>query len=219
MKRSKIITKDGSATLHWPEYDEHYHSFHGALTESKHVFIDAGLEFQLKTLTKPIAILEMGFGTGLNALLTYQLAQKREVSVHYTTIEAFPLQKHELEQLNYDQLLGIEATVFQQIHSSKHNEELHFPYFTFQKQLCKLQDAKLESYHLIYYDAFAPSAQPELWEKSIFVKLYNSLQTNGCLVTYCAKGAVKRTLQEVGFFIEALPGPPGKREMTRAIKR
>lgn len=221
-----LVTKDGSHTLVVPPNSLTYHSVYGAITESKHVFIEAGLEhvfskFRAKT-NACLNVFEMGFGTGLNALLTLQKSTKENIAVHYTTVELYPLQTEEIKVLNYVEQLN-DKTLAQPLfllHSSNWNKDVMItPLFTLHKQQTSLLNLSFTTqFHLIYFDAFAPDAQPELWQAEMFEKLYHSL-FNGCvLVTYCSKGIVKRALQSVGFKVEKLPGPPGKREIIRATK-
>ena len=226
MKRRLLITKDGSHTIVFPDSGLTYHSIHGAIRESKHVFIEAGLDyvfskFGAKT-NECINVFEMGFGTGLNALLTLQNGAKENTPIHYTTVELHPLQPEEIKGLNYVDQLGDDtlAPSLFLLHSCNWHEDVMItPQFTFHKQNTSLLNLFFnQNFHLIYFDAFAPNAQPELWEAEVFQKLYNSLLRGGVLVTYCCKGTVKRILQSVGFIVEKLPGPPGKREMIRAIK-
>ena len=219
MKREIIKTEDGSHTIYLPELDEHYHSKHGAIQEAMHVFIEMGWRKQTKN---PVRILEIGFGTGLNAFITLLQGQKDGRKVHYTSVEAFPVPEEEYKILNFTEELnadGMEDT-FQSLHTSswekdvKINEE-----FTLHKQektFDKIDD--IEKYDLIYFDAFGPRVQPELWSEDIFRRMFESLSPGGVLVTYCAKGSVRRTMQNQGFLVERLPGPPGKREMLRATK-
>lgn len=222
MNRQLITTADGSHTLFVPQLSEHYHSVHGAVQESEHVFIRAGL-LALPTGLPSVNLLEIGFGTGLNAFLTYiynlPFAQRH---ITYTGIEAYPLEPHIAMELNYPELVNANGhrVVFHSLHTSLWEQEISIaPNFTLLKKQIQLQDLQLlPQYHLIYFDAFAPSAQPELWTAAVFEQMYRALLPGGLLCTYCAKGVVKRTLKEVGFTIEPLPGPPGKREMTRAIK-
>jgi len=224
-KPTLYLTKDGSNTLFNAELDEHYHSVHGAITESNHVFIDAGLKF-IGAEKNSVSILEMGFGTGLNALLTFLQSDELNLDVKYHTLEAYPLTWGQVVDLNYLQLLEVpkQEELFKTLHECDWDTEYKLgPNFYFTKQKAFLENLTEEentpSYDIIYYDAFAPSAQPELWTPEIFKFLYNRLNNSGVLTTYCAKGQVKRDLKSVGFEVESLPGPPGKREMTRAIKR
>ncbi|WP_347157388.1 tRNA (5-methylaminomethyl-2-thiouridine)(34)-methyltransferase MnmD [Pontibacter chitinilyticus] len=215
-------TKDGSNTLFVPELNEHYHSVHGALQESQHVFIKYGLEHVLQT-KKDVKILEVGFGTGLNAILTFPFAQAKQAFIQYDTLEKYPLAADVVEQLHYERIiLNPELyEVFLQMHQATWNKPVDLiPYFTLQKIHETLEEfiAPDQYYDLVYFDAFAPDKQPELWAAAIFDKLYKALRPGGVLVTYCAKGSFKRSLKAAGFTVEALPGPPGKREMTRGLK-
>ncbi|MFK7809961.1 MAG: tRNA (5-methylaminomethyl-2-thiouridine)(34)-methyltransferase MnmD [Saprospiraceae bacterium] len=216
-----IKTADGSHSLHSNRFEVAYHSCHGAIQETNHVFIEAGLLFQLKA-NQPLEILELGLGTGLNAFMTYLKAEELNIPVTYTSLEQFPISWELAQQCNYLEELDADkdSNAFQQIHISPPNEWQRLSSnFRFKKINA---DAKAyesaEKYSLVYYDAFAPDAQPELWTASIFQRMYDMMLPGGVLVTYCAKGVVKRTLKAVGFRLESIPGPPGKREMTRAHK-
>ncbi len=219
MKRKVITTADGSTTIQLEDWNEQYHSKHGAIQEAYHVFIKHGLE---AVQQNTISILEMGFGTGLNTLITYLEAKARGLVIDYVGIEAFPVASEELKQLNYIVELGHPELqpVFDQMHAvSWENRHELAPFFNLKKQ--KLDFSAVDSsnlFNLIYYDAFGPRVQPELWTAPLFHKMYDALQSGGVLVTYSAKGSVRRAMQEVGFRVERLPGPPGKREMLRAIK-
>jgi len=213
-------TADGSDTLYSTEMDESYHSVNGAVQESLHVFIKAGLQEVCK---QKIRILEIGFGTGLNALLTWREAQKSHLDIDYVTIEAYPVSENIIQNLNYNELeTGLPADAFQQMHLTAWNtpEILQESVFRLTKINADFTRFILtEKYDLIYFDAFAPEKQPEMWEEELFHKIFQTLNTNGILVTYCAKGEVRRRLQRSGFETERIPGPPGKREMLRATKR
>jgi len=218
---SLLITADGSHTLYLQEWDETYHSRHGALTESLHVFIQHGFYYPEEN---PVRILEVGFGTGLNAWLTAIEAEKSRKKVFYHAFDDYPLDRVVIASLNYPSLphgKGHESFFFR-IHEAPWNETVALsPFFDIQKTLADLTTASLagETYHLIYYDAFAPSKQPALWTEEILKTMYLSLTAGGVLVTYCAKGEVQRILRRCGFTVEKLPGPPGgKREMIRAKK-
>ncbi|MCB0571631.1 MAG: tRNA (5-methylaminomethyl-2-thiouridine)(34)-methyltransferase MnmD [Phaeodactylibacter sp.] len=221
MKAGHVFeTQDGSHSVLSEEYGVSYHSKYGAIQESMHVFIESGFRYKAPVSNK-LSILEAGFGTGLNAVLTLLEASRHRTSVYYETIEAFPLQASEARLLNYPALLGEEAAEhFMQLHELDWDQPHTItPYFTFRKRLSRLEEAQYEhTFDIVYYDAFAPGAQPYLWEEPVLEKMYNALGEGGVLVTYCAKGAVKRVLKNLGFTIEALKGPPGKREMTRAVK-
>ncbi|MCC6691185.1 MAG: tRNA (5-methylaminomethyl-2-thiouridine)(34)-methyltransferase MnmD [Bacteroidia bacterium] len=219
-----IKTEDGSHTLYLPDKNEHYHSYHGAITESKHVFIQNGLEYYLaNTSTNSLTVFEIGMGTGLNVFLTYlKLLELTRLQINYFAIEPFPLQEIVWSLLNYPEFLNAEnrKNIFHSIHTEKFDTPIYLSdRFTFLKQQKTLQ--QLEStttVYIVFFDAFAPRVQPELWTKEIFQKIYNLLKPGGILVTYCAKGEVKRNLKSVGFKVESLAGPPGKREMIRAAK-
>lgn len=219
MKREVIITSDGSTTIRIDELDENYHSTHGAIQESMHIFIVNGIS----TISKSkIRVLEIGFGTGLNALLTEEFAKKNNIKVEYVGIEAYPISIGEKKQLNYCEKLSERSfEIFDEIHSCLWGDLITInECFSLKKIEIKAEDLKLknELFDIIYFDAFAPNVQESLWTTLIFQKMFNLLNNNGYLVTYCAKGQVKRDLKSVGFRVVSLPGPPGKREMTKAIK-
>jgi len=219
MERKIITTKDGSYTVQVPDWNVTYHSTHGAVQESMHVFIQTGLQYLLQQQhTEKIYVFEMGFGTGLNALLTAIEAQKTDVAIYYTAVELYPLSASEIAALNYDELLNDNTHLFHQLHQCKWNEAVAITdHFTLEKIKANLLDyTPHQLFNLIYYDAFDPAAQPELWTQAIFEKLYNMLTDNGILVTYCSKGDVRRAMQAAGFRVTKLPGPPGKREIVRA---
>lgn len=219
MKREIIITSDGSTTIHLPDWDEHYHSKHGAIQEAYHVFIKNGLEAVSKS---NISILEIGFGTGLNAFITCIEAKKNNRSINYVGVEAYPIEQEEVVKLNYVSelnALGFDH-IFQQIHSNSW-EENHVisKNFNLQKKQQFFHEIDDENqYDLIYFDAFGARVQPGLWTEEIFAKMFEALQEGGVLVTYSAKGSVRRAMQAVGLVVERLPGPPGKREMLRGTK-
>ncbi len=223
MEGLKIIdTGDGSHTLYNKALDETYHSTHGALTESQHVFIKEGLQFKLDTLnTKEISILEVGFGTGLNALLTCLEAEKTQIKIYYHTLEPYPVDAELLDSLNYTLNLPQKAkAIFNDLHQATWEERHSITPFL---DLHKLQ-ATLESFRernkfdVVYFDAFAPRKQPELWENAALSCATNSLKQHGVFVTYSAMGALKRNLKALGLEVSSISGPPGKREMTRGIK-
>lgn len=217
MKRSIITTGDGSKTIHIEDWDEQYHSKHGAVNEAYHVFIDQGLSRINKS---SIAILEIGFGTGLNALITAMEAKKRGLHIHYTGVEAYPVKKDLLEQLNYIEQLNapLFLDTFNKMHACPWEENVQVsPEFTIHKQCKDFMDiTDTDAFDLVYFDAFGARVQPELWTETIFRKMFKALKVHGILVTYAAKGSVRRAMQAVGFTVERLPGPPGKREMLRA---
>ena len=212
-------TADGSYTLYVPELDEHYHSVKGALTESQHIFIDMGLKHS--SVTTP-HILEIGLGTGLNCVLTLLEAKESQRNVHYTGIERYPLNEEIIRKLNYPSIIGKECEEdYFAIHQAPWEEDVCLsPWFTLHKLEGDFTHYSFEQkYDIIYFDAFAPEKQPEMWEQSLFDNLYQVLNEGGILTTYCAKGVVRRMLQTAGFKVERLPGPPGgKREILRAIK-
>lgn len=212
-------TADGSYTLYVPELDEHYHSVKGALTESQHIFIEMGLKHS--SAPEP-HILEIGLGTGLNAFLTLLAAEEMQRKVHYTGIERYPLAEETLRQLDYPGIIGKKHEEdYYAIHQAPWEKETNLsPWFTLHKiEGDFTRHTFQKGYDIIYFDAFAPEKQPEMWEQSLFNILYNVLNEGGILTTYCAKGVVRRMLQTAGFTVERLPGPPGgKREILRATK-
>jgi len=221
LKRKIITTSDGSKTIHIEQWNEQYHSIHGAIQEAKHVFISTGLEYFVeKHKPKSISILEIGFGTGLNALLTCMVSDHIAIPITYIGVEAYPVVQEELEALNYCEQLNVDSTNFEAIHHAPWEQDvLITPNFTIQKQQRFFKDIKdISAFDLIYFDAFGARVQPELWTESIFSIMYKALKPNGVLVTYSAKGSVRRAMLAVGFEVERLPGPPGKREMLRATK-
>ncbi|QMW01249.1 tRNA (5-methylaminomethyl-2-thiouridine)(34)-methyltransferase MnmD [Spirosoma foliorum] len=214
-----IVTADGSHTAINQALDKTYHSIHGAYQESQRVYIKLGLlEAFDKFPSEELHIFEMGFGTGLNALLTAREANIHQRRVHYTAIEAYPMSTEDAHQLNFDALLATDYLT--RLHESPWNESVDIsPYFTLTKIENRLQDWQTtERFHVIYYDAFAPSAQPELWEPEIFVQLAHLLLPNGMLTTYCSKSYVQRNMREAGLIVEKHPGPPHKRDILRAVK-
>lgn len=220
MKREIIITSDGSTTIHLPEWNEQYHSKHGAIQEAYHVFIKNGLDcFNSKN---DISILEIGFGTGLNCFITYLEAQQNDLNIDYIGIEAYPVKQEEIEKLNYVEALKAEndQQIFDKMHLFSWNEkcQLSTKFSLFKKEQFFEDINEINKFNLIYFDAFGARVQPELWTEIIFKKMYEALKSNGILVTYSAKGSVRRAMQKVGFTVERLPGPPRKREMLRAVK-
>ena len=219
MKREIIQTHDGSTTIHIEEWDECYHSKFGAIQEAQHVFIKNGLSlFENKT----VCILEIGFGTGLNAFITFLESQRLNQSIDYVGVEAYPVSPEEVLLMNYVSALAAdnESTTFEKMHESNWEEQIILRNnFVFTKRNQFFQDIDdLEKFDLIYFDAFGYRVQPELWSTAIFEKMYKALKQKGILVTYAARGVIKRSMMEVGFTVEKLAGPPGKREMFRAKK-
>lgn len=214
-------TLDGSQTLYLGELDEHYHSTFGAIQESQHVFIQAGYEHCPQS---DIRVLEIGFGTGLNCYLTLLAGLSSGKNIWYSAIEKFPLPEEVWKELEFGHHFpDSNPEWFSLIHQAQWNGEAEIhPQFILHKIESDLLDMgwdKLPFVDLVYFDAFSPEKQPELWSLSVFEMIFDRLNSNGILVTYCAKGDVRRTLQSVGFGVERIPGPPGKREMIRATKR
>lgn len=216
MKREIIITSDGSTTIHLPEWNEQYHSIHGAIQEAYHVFIKSGFEVIKKEV---ISILEIGFGTGLNCFITLLETEK---NIDYIGIEAYPVIKEEVEKLNYVSKLKAEnnRNLFEKIHEvsweKKHTIAPHFLLTKRKQFFSEITDKNC--FDLIYFDAFGARVQPDSWTEDIFKIMFTALKSEGVLVTYAAKGSVRRAMQSVGFHVERLPGPPGKREMLRGVK-
>ena len=217
-----ILSEDGTHTLSSEKYGVTYHSIYGSLNESITVFLSAGLQYHLLRGKTEISVFEMGLGTGLNALLTMVEADRNGTQVDYHAIELYPIDIHTAEQLNYIDHLGLSeyANQYREIHISEADAKCTItPHFNFTKYFDDIISIEIkDSFDVIYYDAFAPTAQEELWTPALMAKLYRHTNPGGVLVTYCAKGSFKRALKSAGYEVEALPGPPGKREMTRAIK-
>ena len=224
MKHAEIIlTEDGSHTLYVPELKEHFHSTFGAIAESRHVFIEAGFRQALKNNDDEINILEVGFGTGLNALLTMLETKLKGHSVKYTALETFPLPQQLWSKLNYPEQIGDKKAkeIFQLLHQCDWNLEKEIiPGFFITKVEKSLEDYEAAGmlYDLIYFDAFAPDVQAELWTDEIFRKVSRMTAKDGILVTYSCKGSVRRAIKTAGFAVEKIPGPKGKREMVRGVK-
>ncbi|WP_027064334.1 tRNA (5-methylaminomethyl-2-thiouridine)(34)-methyltransferase MnmD [Maribacter sp. Hel_I_7] len=220
MKREIITTGDGSKTIQIMDWQEQYHSKHGAIQEAYHVFIKSGLDlFE----NQEINIIEIGFGTGLNAFITLIEFDKRNLKVNYTGVEAYPVSIEELNQLNYlEELKSLSRKDdFDLMHISPWGDKVEIvENFNLKKEQILFKEiSAIAEYDLIYFDAFGARVQPELWTVEIFQIMFNAMKSNGYLVTYAAKGSVRRAMQEVGFLVERLPGPPGKREMLRAKKQ
>lgn len=209
-----VETKDGSSSIYLEDLDEHYHSPRGAISESMHVFIEAGLNAVEK---QSIKLLEVGFGTGLNAILTAQ--RKRDKKINYHTLEPFPLEKDIIEKINYVEILG-DKELFLKLHTCHWEESIQIAQdFNFTKYKTKLLNFKADNkYDLVYYDAFAPSKQPEMWEIAPLKHIFEMMEEAGIFVTYCAAGQFKRNMKQLGFVLEKLSGANGKKEMTRAIR-
>jgi len=220
MQREIKITSDGSPTLYLPDIDEHFHSFKGAVQETMHVFINAGFNSINKN---ELTILEIGLGIGLNALAKFFEAQKSNKKVHYIGIEKYPLIEDEYKKIRFTQYFGLQSdTVFNQIHhlpwEKQHQLANNFSLTKIKADLTQFEFKTLPKIDLVYFDAFAPDKQPELWMPIIFEQIFNLCDENAVLTTYSAKGEIRRRLLSVGFEVQRLPGPPGKREMIRATK-
>jgi tRNA U34 5-methylaminomethyl-2-thiouridine-forming methyltransferase MnmC len=218
MKKPDIITTgDGSHSLFQAGLGESYHSVNGAVQESRHVFIENGLSYISK---KEISIFEMGFGTGLNAFLTLIYAEASEMKINYEAVELFPLDIKEASRLNYPEILDSSRDIFMRLHESPWGTEQAitsgFSLVKMKEDISGFMPDK--NYDLIYFDAFSADVQPHLWEKTIFIKLYEALNQGGVLTTYSSRGVFRRTLEDIGFKVEKIPGPPGKRHITRAVK-
>lgn len=220
MEKKIFITNDGSSSIYLPEWDENYHSKHGAIQEAYHVFIKHGLD--LFKANDKVNILEIGFGTGLNCFITFLESIKRNLKITYDGIEAYPLKAEEILALNYvEELKATDySKIFTMLHAMKWEEiqDVHTNFKLLKRKLFFKDIEDKSKFDLIYFDAFGARVQPELWTEDIFRIMYKSLKNNGILVTYSAKGSVRRAMQQVGFLVEKLPGPPGKREMLRASK-
>ncbi len=220
MERKVEITSDGSRTLYVPALDEHYHSVKGAVAESLHVFIRMGLEHHPSV---SLEVLEVGFGTGLNAFLTCLAAGKLRKQVHYTSVELYPLQPACVASLGYPERIAPgHAEDFRRLHACPWEEDVCIsPFFTLHKREADFTACVLppSAFDVVYFDAFAPEKQPEMWTHEVFARLWEAMRPGGILATYCAKGVVRRMLLQAGFSVERLPGPPGgKREILRAVK-
>lgn len=219
MMHRLIVTSDGSHTIYIPELNEHYHSTHGAIQESGHIFINAGLR---SFGTSNLDILEVGFGTGLNALLTVLEASAKGNSINYSTVEKYPLESEIVNSLNYGAILGNDSsTILTSLHAAPWNKKVRITdNFTIEKLKEDLTYMNIGGmYDLIYFDAFGPDKQPEMWTSEVFSKISAVTRPGGIFVTYSAKGEVKRNLRACGFEVTLLPGPPGKRQIIRAVKK
>lgn len=218
-----FLTEDGSHSVQSVKFGVSYHSKFGAVLESKHVFLKMGLDHLLeKTKDTSIQILEVGFGTGLNALLTALHLKDKAIAVSYDALEAYPLETEIIASLNYGKCIEDPETqsVFNTMHKAEWNQSSEIlPNFSLKKWQRNFEDVnELDVYDLVYFDAFAPTAQPDLWKENVLELFVDALKPGGVLTTYCAKGDVRRTFQALGCTVERLPGPPGKREMLRITK-
>jgi tRNA U34 5-methylaminomethyl-2-thiouridine-forming methyltransferase MnmC len=227
-----VLTKDGSPTLLHPIYNEHYHSIHGALTESEHVYITSGLEYAANSFKDPLKVLEIGFGSGLNALLSGLFAKRNRRKIQYTGLEPFPISEIHAENIPLESLKtkdypDLDPLLFKKLHhgaqfaftSKEKVDFFEFEVLNITLQQHMISPERVTDFQVIFFDAFCPESQPELWTEEIFKSLSNSLVLGGNLVTYCAKGAVRRLLIAAGFKVEKLAGPlKGKREILRAVK-
>lgn len=223
MKLEIIRTEDGSQSIINHDLKEGYHSRFGAINESEHVYIHCGLT-TATSVFKSINLLEVGLGTGLNALLSFKFAKENNTQINYTALEPFPIPDVIAKKLDYSQLDNFPESIesLKQIHQCEWQKEIEFSSdFSLRKIKEKIEEVKLQQnhYHVVYFDAFAPQIQPELWTKEIFVKIYKAIKEDGILTTYSAKGSVRRNLQSAGFIVERLEGPIGKREILRATKK
>lgn len=213
-----IITEDGSHSLFSAQFSQQYHSLQGALVESEHIYIDLGLRPVLENSPGPVAVFEMGFGTGLNAFLAWKLADQLQKQVFYTSVEAYPVSPLEASQLNYEEATG--QTGFMQLHHATWGKDTALsPYFTLRKEMTTLQEFMPERlFDVIFFDAFDPRAQPELWTAEIFTKIAAQTWPGGVLVTYSSKGIVKRALAAGGFSVARYKGPGRKTHVLKAIR-
>ena len=211
------ITADGSATIYVPHLDEHYHSVKGALTESLHIFRNCAFLYHSPS-SQPLRVLEIGFGTGLNAVVT-AMATTKDRKAHYISLELYPIEAQLIEKLNYGEM--VDNDLLMALHQAQWNApQVISPTFTLEKLQCDFTQCSLPTdIDVVYFDAFAPEKQPEMWDESLFKRIYDAMSNGGILTTYCAKGEIRRRLQRVGFIVERLAGPPGgKREILRATK-
>jgi len=225
VKRKIITTADGSKTIQIEDWNEQYHSKHGAINEANHVFIKHGLLYFFNSChlerSREVSILEIGFGTGLNTFLTALQAEALNLNINYVGVEAYPVSTEEINQLNYVEEINPNANeLFAKIHQSDWEQPIEISNnFTLTKRQQFFQDIEdIDAFDIIYFDAFGSRVQPELWSKTIFQKMYKALKPKGVLTTYAAIGQVKRDMQDLGFEVERLQGPPGKRHMLRATK-
>lgn len=219
MKKEVVVTGDGSKTIHMPELNESYHSTHGALQEAEHVFIKNGLDLLGK---ESVDVFELGFGTGLNAILAYRFSKQNNVHINYVGVEAYPVTLEMIEALDYTDFLTVdEKKVFLEMHKADWGSRVALSdQFIFQKTEEKIEDYEVDesTMDIVFFDAFGPRTQGALWQPVILEKMASILRENGILTTYCAQGQFRRDLKSLGFDVTKVPGPPGKREMTVAFK-
>lgn len=221
MKHKIITTADGSKTIHFPDWNESYHSKHGAIQEAMHVYILAGLDYRIKRHNdKALSILEIGFGSGLNAFLSSIYAKQNRLKLNYHTIEKYPLSHQIIDKVNYAEILNVNILEFTKLHDVEWEESIEIDEFF---RLKKIQTDLLsfesqDCYDVIFFDAFGPRVQTELWENPVLQKCFDMMAKNAVWLTYSCKGSVRRDLLNIGFEVEKIPGPPGKREMLRATK-
>lgn len=218
VEKEFLVTNDGSYTIYLPQLKETYHSKNGAVQESRHVYLKNGLN--LLDTRNEISILEIGFGTGLNALLTFEEAKKDNLQINYHTIEAFPLQWEEAKKTNYTAIIP-EIDFYQKIHECKWNETQRITdFFQFTKHFLRFENINFENqFDIIYFDVFGYDIQPELWNESQFIKMFKALKSNGLLTTYACRSIIIQNMKNAGFITEKKEGAPGKREMLNAIKK
>ena len=215
-----FFTEDGSHSIALIDQNESFHSKYGAVAESNYIYINTGLNYKTEKI-KNVNILEVGFGTGLNALLTYKTSFFDGLNIYYHAVEPFPLESEVYCLLNYPEIVKESREVFLTLHQCVENKEINIANnFIFLKTFEKIQEISLKDnfYDLVYFDAFNPDLEPDLWSESVFEKIFKAMRTEGVLVTYSTKGIVRRAMKSAGFIVEKLPGPKGKREICRAIK-
>lgn len=217
-----IVTDDGSSSIFSEQFRCTYHSVHGAIQESTHIFIQSGLDHYIRNTGKTmLKVLEFGFGTGLNALLSLKYCLDNNIHVDYSTIEAYPLSDEIVKSLNFISTENLSAYLneFYNMHFGELNRLFINEFFTFSKYITRFEDFSSDiKFDLIYFDAFGPDEQSEFWTRPFLDKIPDLLNENGILVTYSVRGSFKRALKELGFKIYKIPGPPGKREILRAEK-
>ena len=220
-KRELQKTADGTSTLYIPEIDEHYHSVNGAITEAEHVYIKEALLKRVSKGVTSLRVLEIGFGTGLNTFLTLIKAIELDIKIEYVTLELYPLSNDIISNINYASFVNEKYIyLFKELHFSEWEKEVAIDKnFILTKKKIDLKDFISTSlFDVVYFDAFAPEKQPEMWNEDIYKKIYDSLAHDGIMTTYCAKGVVRRGFRDTGLTMERIPGPPGKREMIRGNK-